>query len=103
MFDSLTLRLERYMDLVNYRQQLTASNVANADTPGYRTQDIDSPVEFLSAELADLAVKNDGNDVSINRVSRMLAGNAMRFNPASTLARGRVWAIRNATQEGRNG
>ena len=33
--------LERYMDLLSARQKLVASNIANADTPGYQTQDID--------------------------------------------------------------
>lgn len=112
VFDPVTLRLERYMDLLSFRQQLTASNVANADTPGYRTKDIDFQFEYMSAadprrphvvEVPELTVKNDGNDVSIDRESRMLAENALRFNVASTLARGRIRAIRNAIQEGRNG
>ena len=41
VIDSLTNSLERYMDLVSTRQKLVASNIANADTPGYKTQDID--------------------------------------------------------------
>jgi len=41
VIDSLTNSLEHYMDLVSTRQKLVASNIANADTPGYKTQDID--------------------------------------------------------------
>lgn len=28
--------LEKYLDLLSVRQKLTASNIANADTPGYK-------------------------------------------------------------------
>ena len=48
MVDSTTASLERYMDLLTARQKLVASNIANADTPGYKTQDIDFQFEFKS-------------------------------------------------------
>ena len=41
--------LERYMDLLSIRQKTVASNIANVDTPGYRTKDIDFQYEFLSS------------------------------------------------------
>ena len=43
MLDGLTGNLERYLDLLSARQQTVGSNIANADTPGYKTQDIDFP------------------------------------------------------------
>jgi flagellar basal-body rod protein FlgB len=46
-------------------------------------------------------VKNDGNNVSIDRESRMLAENALRFQIASNLLRSQVKAVRSAIQEGR--
>ena len=46
MLDRLAGQLERYMDLLSARQKLVASNIANADTPGYHTQDIDFQSEF---------------------------------------------------------
>ena len=49
MLQPLAGQLERYMDLLSARQKLVASNIANADTPGYRTQDIDFQSEFLKA------------------------------------------------------
>lgn len=105
------------MDLLAARQRLVASNIANVDTPGYRTQDIDFQFEYLAAagspETAKLApnvvvvpglpVKNDGNDVSLDREARMLAENGIRFNLASTLMRNQVKSIRSAIQEGRGG
>ena len=46
MLNAIAGQLERYMDLLSARQKLVASNIANADTPGYRTQDIDFQSEF---------------------------------------------------------
>ena len=34
------------MDLLSARQKLVASNIANVDTPGYKTKDIDFQFEF---------------------------------------------------------
>ena len=49
MLDPLSNNLERYMDLLSARQKLVASNIANADTPGYKTRDIDFQSEFQNA------------------------------------------------------
>ena len=37
MLDRLAGQLEHYMDLLSARQKLVASNIANADTPGYQS------------------------------------------------------------------
>jgi flagellar basal-body rod protein FlgB len=111
MLDGLSQSLERYMDLLSARQKLVASNIANADTPGYRTKDLDFQSEFRSAlrggspqpvEVAGLKVRNDGNNVSLDREARLLAENGMRFNLASNLLRARLQAIRAALQPGSN-
>jgi flagellar basal-body rod protein FlgB len=110
MLDPIASRLEHYMDLLAKRQRLSAANIANADTPGYRTRDIDFQFEFMSLaqggtpnviEVPDLNVKNDGNNVSIDRESRLLAENALRFNLAANLLKGQMRAVRSALQEGR--
>ena len=99
------------MDLLSLRQRLVASNIANGDTPGYKTKDLDFQFEFMSQveggnpnvfEVEGLRVKNDGNNVSIDRESRMLAENALRFSLASNLLKSEVRIIRSAIQEGRN-
>jgi flagellar basal-body rod protein FlgB len=103
--------LERYMDLLSARQRLVASNIANADTPGYKTRDLAFRGEFqalinrepaVAVELADSAARNDGNNVSIDREARLLAENALRFNLASNLVRSEIRAVRAAIQEGRS-
>jgi flagellar basal-body rod protein FlgB len=112
MVDPLGRSLERYMDLLSARQKLVTSNIANADTPGYRTRDVDFQGEFQSlmaggephpVEVGGLQVKNDGNNVSIDREARLLSENALRFSVASTLLRGRIRTLKSAIQEGKNG
>jgi flagellar basal-body rod protein FlgB len=110
MLNRLAGQLEHYMDLLSSRQKLVAANIANADTPGYHTQDIDFQREFLTAagglpqiiEPSDLKVKNDGNNVSLDRESRLLAENALRFQLAAQLIKSQVRAVRSAIQEGKS-
>jgi flagellar basal-body rod protein FlgB len=111
MLDSVTGSLERYMDLLSARQKIVASNIANADTPGFKTQDLNFQSEFASAlsgsqphasEVAGLPVKNDGNNVSLDREARLLAENALRFNLASSLIKGRINMVKAAIQEGKS-
>ena len=98
------------MDLLSVRQKLVASNIANADTPGYHARDIDFQSEFRNAaggepqilEAGGLAAKNDGNNVSLDRESRLLAENALRFQMASNLLRSQIRAVRSAIDEGRS-
>jgi len=112
MVDPTTANLERYMDLLSTRQKLVASNIANADTPGYKTQDIDFQFEFMSlvngqqpqtVQAEGLVQKPDGNNVNMDREARLLAENAMRFNLASTLVRSQLKTVRAAIDEGKNG
>src|SRR3954463_8221359 len=111
MLDRLAGQLERYMALVSARQKLVASNIANADTPGYHARDIDFQFELRNAtggepqiqEAGGLAAKNDGNNVSLDRESRLLAENALRFQMASNLLRSQIRAVRSAIEEGKGG
>lgn len=111
MLNGLSNTLERYMDLLSARQKLVASNIANADTPGYKTRDIDFQSELGSAmggsgpqvlEVGGLPVKNDGNNVNVDREARLLAENAIRFNLASNLLRSEIQSVRAALQSGSN-
>jgi flagellar basal-body rod protein FlgB len=111
MVDGLTNTLEHYMDLLTARQKVVASNIANADTPGYKTKDINFQAELQAAssalpphtsEIGGLPVKNDGNDVSLDREARLLAENAMRFNLASNLMRSQLATIKEAIHEGKS-
>jgi flagellar basal-body rod protein FlgB len=108
MLDRLAGQLEHYMDLLSTRQRLVASNIANSDTPGYQTRDIDFQSELRSAgggprivEAPGLANKNDGNNVSLDREARLLAENALRFQMASNLLRSQIRVVRSAIEAGK--
>lgn len=110
MLDPVGGSLEKYMDLLSARQKLIASNIANVDTPGYKTRDLDFQAEFENAlaggqpravEVTGLRTHNDGNNVNVDRESRLLAENALRFATASQLMRSRFRALKEAIQEGK--
>ncbi|MCZ2150494.1 MAG: flagellar basal body protein [Bryobacterales bacterium] len=112
MLERVAGNLQSYMDLLSARQKLVASNLANLDTPGYKTRDVDFHFEFLSQIGSsekpaviepDLPAKNDGNNVSLDREARLLAENGMRFQMASLLTRGQLKMVREAIQEGKGG
>jgi flagellar basal-body rod protein FlgB len=111
MLDRVAVRLERYMDLLSARQKLVASNIANAETPGYKTRDFDFQAEFRSLikgeaprviEVEGLKVNNDGNNVSLDREARLLAENGLRFSAVSNLLRAQIRTVKSAIQEGRS-
>ena len=108
MLENVGASIERYMNLVSERQKLVASNIANADTPGYQTKDIDFESELQSMlpgqkpnviEVSGLKSKNDGNNVDMDREARLLAENALRFSVASNLAHSEISTIRTAIEE----
>jgi flagellar basal-body rod protein FlgB len=110
MLDRIAEQLEKYMDLVSTRQKLVAANIANVDTPGYRTKDIAFQMEFQTlalgekprvVEVPDLKVKNDGNDVNLDREARLLSENNLRFTFAESLLKDDIKGIRSAIQEGK--
>jgi len=93
--------LERVLDQSALRHQVIATNLANIDTPGYRTRDLrpfageieqamaggDSPFPaqpFTPAthEIRGLLERPDGNNVSVERESLLLAQNQLRFTVA---------------------
>lgn len=107
MLDSTSGTLEHYLTLVSVRQRLVAANIANADTPGYKTKDIDFDTELqnslsslppLPSEVSGLISKNDGNNVDLDREARLLSENALRFNVASNLLRSKLKIMHLAIQ-----
>ena len=89
--------LGQYLDLTSRQMQLTASNMANVDTPGYKTQSFDFELEFarqlndsagaaglegvqVAAQDVDgLVARPDGNNVSMDREGLQLAKTQLRF------------------------
>lgn len=58
------------LNLRTYRQELLASNIANADTPHYKARDID----FKSALNAAVAGRNEGDLAMARTQARHLPG-----------------------------
>jgi flagellar basal-body rod protein FlgB len=111
MVDSVSRSLEKYMDVLTARQKLVSSNIANVDTPGYKTQDLDFENEFKSLlegtssapqaqPVSGLRSKNDGNNVNLDREARLLSENSIRFSAATNLLKGQIRMIKSAIHEG---
>jgi len=93
--------LSRALDLTSLRQRLVSENIANTDTPGYKTRDIDFRSELqksltgdASADLppeirtvASLEERPDGNNVNIDRESLLMAHNQLQFQAGVALLR----------------
>lgn len=114
MVEMVPQSLEKYMDVLAARQKLVASNIANVDTPGYKTQDVDFQAEFNSLldgesttvhtqEVTGIRVKNDGNSVNLDREARLLSENSIRFSIASNLMKGALRGMKSAIHEGQGG
>ncbi len=79
--------LQGFLTVADERQRLVVTNMANADTPGYHTRDlnfraaiqqvVDSDGEAqlhpATTELSGLPERPDGNNVNIDRESMMLS------------------------------
>lgn len=111
--DQSGVDLDRFLSYLSRRQEVIASNIANVDTPGYKTRDIEIPADFSSAmdeaeaatsyiEAPDLPSRNDGNNVSLDREARLLAENSLKFNITTQILRSRLRNIRSAIEEGRS-
>lgn len=101
--------LGKYLDLTADQMKLTAGNMANVDTPGYKTQGFDFEAEFGKAlaspthrdgtamngasglggpgvgEVDGLVARPDGNTVSLDRESLQLAKSQLQFRTGVAL------------------
>lgn len=92
----MTEVLGRYLDLTADQMKVTASNMANIDTPGYKTQGFDFEAALGSAmhgspafaEVDGLVARPDGNTVSLDRESLNLAKSQLQFRAGVELLRG---------------
>jgi flagellar basal-body rod protein FlgB len=91
--------LGRYLDLASNQMKMTAGNMANVDTPGYKTQGFDFEREFLTklneptdtsslrtaGDVDGLVSRPDGNNVSMDREGMQLAKTQLQFRIAAEL------------------
>ena len=92
-------QLEQFLTVTNRRETVIAANMANVDTPGYHTQDIDfqqtlnQAMSSPSQGRTNVAVRNvpgllerpDGNNVDIDRESLLLAQSQMNYQIGTQL------------------
>ena len=108
-------RVEHFLDLVTLRHELISSNLANVDTPGYRTQDVDFGTEMQKAEqrwdgdpvtphvqeVKGLIERPDGNNVSLERETMALAQVQLQYRAGVELLRNEIHMVQSAINEGK--
>jgi flagellar basal-body rod protein FlgB len=108
----LSEQLARYLDLSASEAKLTAANMANIDTPGYRAVGMDFEAEMRDAmagvdqgraprhvrvkAVDGLIARPDGNNVSVDRESLNLAEAQLKFKTGAALLRQEYQSILDA-------
>ena len=108
----LSDQIVRYLDLATSEAKLTAANMANIDTPGYRAVGMDFESEMRTAmagvdqgqppnpvhvQLVDgLIARPDGNNVSLDREGLNLAEAQLKFRTGVALLREEYQRVMNA-------
>jgi len=131
MIDSPMIEtLSRFLDVDVARHRLITSNLANIDTPGFRTRDIDFHAELRRADqqataqaglsyasysaqpyssrpyapvvrqVHGLLERPDGNNVGVERESLLLAETQMKFNLGVQLLKSEFHDISQAINSG---
>jgi flagellar basal-body rod protein FlgB len=120
---AMTEGLGRFLDVDVARYKLITTNLANIDTPGYHTRDLDFHAELARAgteseaapeagqlqyasftpvvrTLRGLIMRPDGNNVSVERESLLLAETQMKFNLGVQLLKDQFHLISQAISSG---
>ncbi len=114
----LSGELGKYLDLSSAELKLTAQNMANLDTPGYRTQGFDFGAEMARSmaeagagsavgdpslaavprvvEVDGLLERPDGNNVSIDREGMNMAEAQLKFRLGVELIKREFARVSNA-------
>lgn len=118
---AMTEALSRFLDVDAARYKLIATNLANIDTPGYHSRDLDFRAELrraaaqgsatgtrseyasfspVSRPVRGLVERPDGNNVSVERESLLLAEAQMKFNLGVQLLKDQFHLISTAINSG---
>ncbi|BDG07965.1 flagellar basal body rod protein FlgB [Anaeromyxobacter paludicola] len=128
LFDATLMTLERALDARLVRQNVLASNLANADTPGFAPKDVDF-AKMMEGALAQPAGATregdlpltasslggpaplvaapdqagaglDGNSVDVDRTLAAVAENAIQYGAAAKAAQKKLAILRYAASDG---
>ena len=113
LFDVTQLSLESAIRGAAARQTALASNVANANTPGYQRQDVDfhgalkaamtsgdteelEHVGFTSSTDGSAPMQADGNSVDIDVENATLAKNGLEYEALVAVTHARIGILKSA-------
>jgi flagellar basal-body rod protein FlgB len=123
--DSITTLLSSFLNVQSQRSQLSAGNVANADTPGYQAKELDFTDYLRDAARLALSLQEenrtqslaasgpriieqqssmagiDGNNVDVQREMTTMAEAGMKYMAGVQLLQSRLRTLRTAIREGR--
>lgn len=105
--------MEKFLDVTSERHKLVVANMANIDTPGYRTKDLDFRGELqrasgtggdsltpIARSVPGLLERPDGNNVSLDREGLLLAEVQMQFGLGVQLLHHEFQNLMSAINEG---
>ena len=117
--------LESYLKLTSSREQAISSNMANVDTPGYHTRDIDFKGELSRAmngiitqsgentgtaqlnpvvqEVPGLMERADGNNVNLDREGLLMSETQLQYQIGIQLVKQQFHEILSAINGGGQG
>jgi flagellar basal-body rod protein FlgB len=114
----LPASLERFLEISTDREQTVAANMANIDTPGYRTKDLNFQHEMARAtsmyaageddvdmvpvvqQVQGLLERPDGNNVNLDRESLLLAQSQLQYQMGVQLVKSHFHELLSAINSG---
>ena len=110
----LSSSLERFLEVTSDREQTIASNMANVDTPGYRTKDVNFAQTLSRASLESgqaqftpvvssvrgLLERPDGNNVNLDREGTLLAQSQLQYQLGTQLVKSQFHELLSAINGG---
>jgi flagellar basal-body rod protein FlgB len=106
--------LESFLEVTSAREQTIAANMANVDTPGYRTKDVSFKQTLQSAsddgtgmhltpvvsKVSGLLERPDGNNVDLDRESMLLAQSQLQYQMGVQLVKSKFHQLMSAINGG---
>lgn len=107
-------QLENFLSVTNKRETVIAANMANIDTPGYKTQDVNfqqalnqamdspegAPLHVAAQKVPGLLERPDGNNVDLDRESLLLSESQLQYQIGTQLLKSRFHQLLSAINGG---
>lgn len=110
----IPVSLERFIEATTDQAQVITANLANVDTPGYKTKDVRFHEVLMSADegtdsvqlspvvsrVSGLLERPDGNNVDLDRESLLLARTQLQYQMGTQLVKARFHQLLSAINGG---